>query len=188
MRFGPHTAHVEVLLAALGEAAVRRSPGRRRDDRNSRHDVETTTYRLVMAAGRLEAWDEACAVAAQAAVPSLAADAANAAGAIVASDLIDEEAWNHLTTTARLASLIHIPRPGGHLAERCACGVQLGRRFVAARTLPCSWQLRLDVPTCRHTTASLPTGEALDIAFALVRSSEHGDWDKLIEAAQVLAD
>lgn len=185
MRFGPHTAHVEELLIGLRNPAVRREPDRSGYDHN-RPDLNVATYRLVRAAGRLREWDDARMIAAEAAVPSQADDAAAVALAIVASDLIDDAAWDHYMNTP-LCSRIKIRRPAGPLAERCACGHQLGQRLVSAIPSPSTGGLAAVVPPCSHTVASLPTPEALEIAFALVQVSDSCDWVELIEAAVLLA-
>lgn len=186
MRFGPHTEHVEDLLAALGDRAVRRSPGRRRYAPDRNHRLDRSTYLAVLAAGRLEAWDDARTLAARAAVPSQSDDAGNAALALVASDLIDDAAWDYYTNT-RLASRVEIRRPAGPLAERCACGSQLGQRLATAKRPPAGWDPVELVKPCRHTVASLPTAQTLDLAFGLVQASESNDWVQLIDAALLLA-
>jgi len=188
MRFGPHTQQVDDLLAALVDPAVRRSPGRRcRYALQIRPDLENATYRLVRVAGRLDEWDDARMTAARIAVPSQADSAASADLAIVASDLIDDRTWDHFTAKTPLACRIEIPRPGGPLAERCACGMQLGQRLVAAKAQRDDQQLALWVPPCLHTTPGLPTPEALGLAFGLVQAWESSDWGELVEAAQLLA-
>lgn len=179
-RFGPHTEHVEQLLAALADPAVRRRGRRRHIDYAHEHQIARLVYERVRAAGRITMWDDARMAAAGTAAPAQVHDAAGAAIAIVASDLIDDATWAHHTNTP-LGRLIELERPGGPLAERCACGLQLGERLVAAKVAD-GVSTRTAQP-CEHTTPTLPTKEAVQAALDLARTWTHGNWLDLLEVA-----
>jgi hypothetical protein len=180
--YGPHTAHVEALLAALADPAIRR---RRLGTRSrtplvhgSNHRTDHAVYVRVCAAGRLDEWDTARMAAAKQAVPSQRDDAAGAAMAVVASDLINDELWRAYTDT-RLWAAVGLERPDGGFSERCGCGHQLGERLAAA-TIAQENHRYGEPPTCRCVTPSLPTAAAVEAAFGLVRNWTL-TWDDLIQ-------
>lgn len=125
MKYGPHSDHVEALLVALRDPAIRR---RARGPLTSLWDMDAvaqTVYHRLRAAVRLQAWDDARVTAASVATPSHWQAASGAVLVLVASDLISDDAWDRYTDTS-LARLISIQRPAGPLSERCPCGHQLG--------------------------------------------------------------
>lgn len=185
MRYGPHTRQVEQLLAALADPVVRRTR-RSRVEQPTRHLLDHIVYQRMRVSGRLDMWDDARLTAADTAVPSQAQDAAGAAIAIVASDLLDDTSWAHYTQT-RLGAVIDLQRPGGPLAERCTCGHQLGHRLLAAKvqgTKDC-WVAGIE-SNCRHPTPSLPTPAAVDIAMGLIKDWPSPDWEELIEVSRLI--
>ncbi len=187
MRFGPHSSHVDALLDALGDPAVRRRGRRRGAPSSGEWRFARVVYQRVVAADRLPAWDEARTTAASRAVPSQLNDAAGAALALVASDLIDDATWRHFTDT-RLARLVGLRRPGGVLAERCPCGHQLGERLVAAKLLGTAAERTAGpLAACRCVTSSLPSAAAVEIALGLVTSWEGPDWEPLVEVSARIA-
>lgn len=184
MMYGPHTAHVRLLLDALVDPVVRRSRRCRMDDIDCRPLVANSVYKSVVAANRPEMWDAARMRAAEVAVSSQRHHAAGAALAIVASDLITDSNWSYYTETP-LARVVPIVRPGGPLAERCRCNVQVGQWLAAARSadLPAP----PSVAGCDHTTPSLPTPATVEVACALVHSWDGPDWVALVETSRRLA-
>lgn len=184
MDFGPHTPHVAALFEALTDPAVRRSRRCRLYDIEPRPLVANAVYNSVVAASRLETWDAARMGAAELAVPSQRNHAASAALAIVASDLLDDAAWRYYTDTP-LAHLVSLERPGGPLAERCRCGVQIGQWLAATKVR--SFPPPRALVGCAHTTPSLPTPEAVEIAWGLAATWDGADWVALVESSRSLA-
>lgn len=186
-RFGPHTEHVDHLLIALADPEVRRRARRRSIDHVREHEIGRVVYERVRIAGRLDEWDDARSTAAAAATRTQARDAAGAALAIVASDLIDDRSWDHYTNTP-LGRLIQLPRPGGPLAERCTCGHQLGQRLLAAKVADADGARWTGITQpCMHTTPSLPTVADVETALSLVATWPHRDWRDLLQIAIRLA-
>lgn len=121
------------------------------------------------------------------AVPSQVNDAAGAALALVASDLIDDSTWSHFTDT-RLGRLVGLRRPGGVLAERCGCGHQVGERLVAGKLLgTAAARTAGPLAVCGCVTSSLPSTAAVEIALGLVTSWEGPDWESLVDISALLA-
>lgn len=189
MKYGPHSDHVEALLVALRDPAIRR---RARGPLTSLWDMDAvaqTVYHRLRAAVRLQAWDDARVTAASVATPSHWQAASGAVLVLVASDLISDDAWDRYTDTS-LARLISIQRPAGPLSERCPCGHQLGERLLAARvhgTDDASWARLEQWTECDHLVPSLPTIASLEIAKGLAPTWVGNDWYQLLRAARALA-
>ncbi|MFP5255753.1 MAG: hypothetical protein ACLGI8_07895 [Acidimicrobiia bacterium] len=187
MRFGPHSLQVEALLDALTQPALRRRGRRRGAPSPGEWRFSRVIYQRVLAADRLEMWDDARMTAALVAAPAQVSDAAGAALALVASDLIDDSTWRHFTDTP-LARLVELRRPGGVLAERCPCDHQLGERLVAAKLAGTAVEASAGpLAVCGCVTPSLPSAAAVEIAFGLVSSWEGPDWESLVDIAVRLA-
>lgn len=188
MRFGPHTDAVEAFLTALRDPVVRR---RRVPPRSPADDFPKSAAvfgRVTLS--RRDEWDDARMTAARVAAPSQRHVAAGVGLALASADLLPDFLWEHFTQ-GPLGRLVE--RPGGPLAERCACGMQTGERLVRElRNQETNVDRRFahgpaSGPDCGHVVPALPSPDALAVAFGLVRRWDTPDWDRMLILAGRLA-
>lgn len=185
MRYGPHSDTVDRFLAALDDPAVRRRRvGPIPDDPHGA--CGRALFERALVARRVVAWDAARMTAASVAAPSQRGMAAGVALARVAADLLPDELYAHFTANP-LGRLVE--RPGGSLAERCPCGMQLGERLVreVANRQPRPPRRVPAGPDCGHSVPALPTRDAVTVALGLVPSTASADWAAMLTLARRMA-